>query len=767
MKLRTNDEPDTSRDRNLIDRTSNKRGRYLLAGISLIFVLISLAAYFFFQFQKNRMEETQSAPPSLEALAQQFPRIRAILEDEKLGSVYKQFMLAYLEGGSEAALTLARQRGIINNNNEIRMSLELSSSDSRDLQVSLEDHGIKVTAVNGLMMDIAIPLDLLEASLESDEPGQIFMDISGLEQIIRIQLPIRAIEDVGSIETEGTAVIGSDKWNAVGLTGKGVKIGVLDVGFDGYKVLLGSDLPDSVQTQSFIYGMEIDGTGTQHGSAVAEIIHDVAPDAELIFACYQTDAEKQSAVDWLMSQGVDMISSSTGSIFGRRDGTGELAVMVDEVFTQDVLWVNSSGNTGNTHYRAVFSDRDGDGYHEFEPNDEYMGFSPIGGAALSLTWDDWDELRQDYDFFIYDSEGEEIASAVDAQNGPGSDAGEFIYYEFEDEGPYYMAIFAADVDRAVTFDFFLRDGIIEYFTPEYSVNTPGDSNSALTVGAINWESGVLEDYSSRGPTTDGRLKPELVAPAGVSSAAYGETWDGTSASCPHVSGAAALVMQAFPDYSAQQVKDFLIEHTIDLEDNGADFLTGYGALNLGEPPESFQILPTPLPAANQPTPNPSATPQAEPINAPLPTATPILEKDPVSLSADSDNKSLPLLMMLCIIIPGIFGVGGLGLLGVIVYIGKNKPKKPTPMNDYRVREIPERKKAEDEAGPETPCENICHKCGKVNHPSAHFCTKCGEALNLPMDVVQNEAPSLCTNCGNVLRPDAKFCPKCGAPARKE
>ena len=337
------------------------------------------------------------------------------------------------------------------------------------------------------MVDISIPLAVIQASMASDQPGRVFMDISGLQHIVRLRLPQVGIHDVGSVETEGVAVIGADVWQAAGITGKGVKVGVLDVGFDKYKSLLGSDLPENVLARSFIADTEIDQTGTEHGSAVAEIIHDVAPDAELVFAAYQTLAEKQVAVDWLMSQGVDMISSSTGMIFGPRDDTGPAAQMVDQVVAQGVLWVNSSGNTGTSHYRGKFTDSDGNGYHEFASGDEYMGFSPDGTATLALNWDDWKNGTQDFDLYVLDQNGKEVVSSTDRQTGPGSDAGEFIYYEFPDSGPYYLQIYAVNATRPVTFDFFLREGALEYYNPEYSVNTPGDARSSLTVGATNWE----------------------------------------------------------------------------------------------------------------------------------------------------------------------------------------------------------------------------------------------------------------------------------------
>ena len=181
-----------------------------------------------------------------------------------------------------------------------------------------------------------------------------------------------------------------------------------------------------------------------------------------------------------------------------------------------------------------------------------------------------------------------------------------------------MAIYASKYDRAVTFDFFLRDGQIEYYTPEFSLNTPADAEGSFTVGAVFWETSSLEDYSSRGPTDDGRVKPDIVAPSGVSSAAYGETWDGTSASCPHVTGAAALVLQAFPDSTPQQVRDYLLSRAVDLESNGPDPDTGFGALNLGDPPDLTQIEPVSTPTEPAPSPEPAPTDQAfvEPTTVP-------------------------------------------------------------------------------------------------------------------------------------------------------
>ncbi|GAB3959096.1 S8 family serine peptidase [Micromonospora vulcania] len=104
-----------------------------------------------------------------------------------------------------------------------------------------------------------------------------------------------------------------------------------------------------------------------------------------------------------------------------------------------------------------------------------------------------------------------------------------------------------------------------------TVGTPGAATSALTVGAVDRED-QLAEFSSRGPRLgDNGLKPEITAPgvgivaARATGTAMGTPVDdsytrasGTSMATPHVAGAAAIIAQEHPDWTATQLKDALV-----------------------------------------------------------------------------------------------------------------------------------------------------------------------------------------------------------------
>lgn len=781
-------------------RISSPTGLLVLGLASLALLAAAIGGWLWLRASLRQGQQAPVVTPvSIQALITEYPELANILQDPNLDSAYKDFLLVYQTGGGEAALELAEKRGLLNANGDLRLTLELETTDTAPLQAELEANGILVTAVSGNLMDIAIPLEMLESMMMSGGAEDLLSSITNLPQIRRIRLPKMSVGDQAGVMTESVVKIGASDWQAAGITGRGVKVGILDLGFDRYRELLGTDLPVQVTVQSFIAGKEADQAGTPHGTAVAEIIHDIAPDAELFFAAYETDVEEREAVEWLLSQGVQIISHSAGALLGPMDGTTDEARWVDSIVANGVLWVNSSGNSALTHYRATFTDTDGDGYHEFSPGDELMGFIPDETVLLVVNWDDWTNGTQDLDLYVYDPNGNDLASSTNIQDGPGDYAAEGVRYTFPDTRTYYLAIVGKRVTRPVTIDFFMHDGLIEYSTPEHSLTTPGDSIRALTVGAVDWSTEMLEDYSGQGPTNDNRLKPEISAPTGVTSTAFEGSWIGTSASAPHVSGAAALVLQAFPNYTPDQVRDFLLSRAVDAGPSGPDNGYGYGKLALGQAPDLASLIvatatPLPEPTATQAAAVPGVT------NTPAPTPTLVVNDLPKPETEEESSAGLILGLLACVIAPAVLGLGGIGLVVGVWYISRRKPPSPGPGGYYPPgrgvggqRRVPPPQGGAPRRPPAPPpgaASAICPRCSSVHRPDARFCPVCGLALSpelyhdagpsgIGRPPQANGAPPaaqptppvapppaekrFCNQCGAPLRPESKFCSNCGAP----
>ena len=101
-----------------------------------------------------------------------------------------------------------------------------------------------------------------------------------------------------------------------------------------------------------------------------------------------------------------------------------------------------------------------------------------------------------------------------------------------------------------------------------TVTRPGVARKAITVGATD-DLDNIASFSGRGPTSDLRLKPDVVAPgSSIQSTARGDgytTLSGTSMATPHVAGAAALILHAHPDWDPAKVKAALMNHALPLE----------------------------------------------------------------------------------------------------------------------------------------------------------------------------------------------------------
>lgn len=387
----------------------------------------------------------------------------------------------------------------------------------------------------------------------------------------KVRLPF---EPVPLATSEGVNLVGAAAFHAQGIRGAGVKIAIIDVGFAGLSASQArGDLPYNLITQDFT-GTGIE-TGLSHGTAVAEIVYDIAPAATLYLVKIANEVDLDNAVTYCINQGVHILVHSLGWFNTNfYDGTGTIAQIVNRAAGAGILWVQAAGNFGRRHYGPTFTDTNGDGWHD---TDATLTASAGERILLYLTWESWPQSADDYDLFLFDPAGNLVASSTKTQAGAEQPT-ERIYITATASGTYRVRIQKASgaTKRLALFSVY-QD--LSPFDSASSLVTPADVDAALSVAAIGWQhyaSGPAQPYSSRGPTKDGRQKPDLSGPDNVTTGvSYYNPFPGTSAAAPHVAGVAALLKAENPGLSAAELRARLLSFCVSM---GEPYTYGAGRL---------------------------------------------------------------------------------------------------------------------------------------------------------------------------------------------
>ena len=320
--------------------------------------------------------------------------------------------------------------------------------------------------------------------------------------------------------------------------------------------------------------------------------------------------------------GIDVISDSTfyPVPLDHNDGAGELAQLADEIVSTGIPYVYALGNFGQgvgtdrTYYASVFQDSDGNQLHDFDPQassandkdslsitlDPWEGEEPAVITVI-LEWDGWpyqvragtsawttdDVVRiQDIDLFVFykDPVTSSVIRVTQADRNqlsslyaPGPPAPieplEVVQFEAKEPGTYLLVVRNATPDhpnnlktRHVDFHMYVRANgttfTIEHHTEAGALINVGGAKNVLSVGAVGFtttEAWCLMPYSSHGPTDDGRMKPELVAPNGYVSDLLDDVFGGTSASAPLVAGIVAWLRGRVPQATPEQLREALCQ----------------------------------------------------------------------------------------------------------------------------------------------------------------------------------------------------------------
>lgn len=391
-----------------------------------------------------------------------------------------------------------------------------------------------------------------------------------------------------AVISQGVAITGAADFQSLGQSGAGITIGVIDAYFQYYtNSQAAGELPPNLTFTDYT-GSGGPGSGT-HGTSVAEIVHDMAPGASMRLARVNTDTQLSQAVDDMIAAGVNVIVHSLVWFGGGfYDASGTYCAMTDRANQAGVQWVNAVGNHRNKHFLGMFTDSNGDLRHEFATNQNFNTISLTAGSpvTLVLNWDAYPTSKVDYDLYLYngnpDSGGSVVAySATKPGSGPngGIEPIEIITYTPSVSGTYYIVVrkaSSATINLRLTL--FSAGPDLGVKTYASSLLQPSNCASVIGVGAVNLSDGV-DWNSSQGPTTDGRAKPDVVAPTGVQTS-FSSNFSGTSAATPHVGGAVALLMAQNPSMTLDQIKWLLTTTAKDVYSVGYDYNTGNGRVSL-------------------------------------------------------------------------------------------------------------------------------------------------------------------------------------------
>ena len=402
-----------------------------------------------------------------------------------------------------------------------------------------------------------------------------------------------------------------------GLKGQGVVIGIIDGGFSNLASAIASgDVPPVGQILSIIDYINtnfsatvafISARGTSHGTEVFEGAADNAPSAN--YRLYRTGnaVDLGLAIQHAISNGVDLLSMSqsfyapdtqTGPGDGWYDNTGLACLAALAAASNDIPFFVSAGNRAGSHWKGNMNyGPDADNEHDWEDGDEFLSinFNVGGGALFYLSWEP--AASRDYDLYLWSAPTTNSVLFASSVNSTNNIYESFSYKPTVGGLPAWIQVVRrGGVPGPIELFVHANGGGVsafEYPVAESSATSPSNADHpfVISVGAVNWtnyassagSTGIIESFSSRGPSNSGRVLPDICAPDGNTTFVGGGPFFGTSDATPEAAGATAAFWSSVPTMSASGIVH-LVRYTSealkDFGDPGKDNIYGHGGLFL-------------------------------------------------------------------------------------------------------------------------------------------------------------------------------------------
>lgn len=369
----------------------------------------------------------------------------------------------------------------INSNGEVQVYILMSA---------ITDQNLGQLKANGVTIEIK---DSESNRVQARIPITLLQTVGALPFVNFIRLPTYAVRMTGSVNTEGDAIHRADQARQhLGVDGTGVRVGVISDGLKGIFAtnctscggvtggpISTGDLPSATGTrnssgvltaaaggitgQSFQANSDLEGIvpscsfagAGAEGTALLEIIHDIAPGARLSFANADTDVAFRKAVNSLAGSN-DIVMDDLGFFGVPADGTSTISTNTASALNSTTnpirAYFTAVGNSADEHYFGTYVDSGVSGstvsgitkagdLHLFQQSadtTDVLGLGPKpynviklppnGEVVIFLTWDDaFGASSNNYDLYLAQSTGQVVAHSTDAQSGT-QDPVEFIDY---------------------------------------------------------------------------------------------------------------------------------------------------------------------------------------------------------------------------------------------------------------------------------------------------------------------------------------------------
>ena len=540
-----------------------------------------------------------------------------------LASTYGQYMAHSARGGADHFQPSNSLVQVSDNFVQIKAT---ASGDTAELLADLQALGLQGGVASGYRVSGRAPLEVLDEMAE-------------LQSLQFASAALRPWTNVGVTDSQGDVAMNADDARALfGVDGSGVTVGVLSDGFDTSGIgsyatdQASGDLPAGVNVLADYPG------STDEGRGMMQLIHDVAPGADLAFhTAYSEEIDFANGILALAAAGSDVIVDDVIYFAEPMFQDGIIAQAVNTVEAGGVSYFSSAGNQARYSYESAFVDSGESLRVNNQPRGTLHDFDPTSGvdvmqgiyipyfSTIYIAFQ-WDEpsysvsgapgSANDLDIYIADEAGTVVYAQSITRNN-GGDPVEILQFSNSVDlfGQFNLMIANYGGPDPGLMKYVIFDGgpnpssLNEYDTASGTLYGHANAGGAEAVGAAFYGDTpaygqtppLRESFSSAGGTpilfdTAGvrlaspeiRQKPEIVAPDGTNTSFFpaGNDTDGdgfpnfygTSAAAPHAAAVAALMLELSPGLPPAQVYSALETTAIDMDTLGFDNNTGYGLI---------------------------------------------------------------------------------------------------------------------------------------------------------------------------------------------